>query len=138
MSSKELGPTDAEQTIRAVAKRHTQAMAARDLAEIERIYARRATIWHNTDRRTLSVADHIASYARNTAALERIDYADIRLSVFDGGFLQQHVITAHLRDGRSFDIACCVVARVRDGLIVQLEEYLDSAAFLGVGLKTEH
>jgi ketosteroid isomerase-like protein len=130
--------TEAEDAIRRVAKRHTEAMAARNFAEIEQVYAPDATIWHNTDRRTLNVADHVASYARNTAAIARIEYADIRLSVFVGGFLQQHVITVHLRDGRSFQIACCVVGRVRGERIVQLEEYLDSGAFGGVGLKTEH
>jgi ketosteroid isomerase-like protein len=129
---------EGEEQIRRVAARHTQAMAARDFAEIEQVYAPDATIWHNTDRRTLNVADHVASYARNTSAIARIEYADVRLSVFSGGYLQQHVITAHLRDGRSFEIACCVVARVRDDRIVRLEEYLDSAAFGGVGLKTEH
>jgi ketosteroid isomerase-like protein len=129
---------DGEDSVRSVAKRHTEAMAARDFAAMERIYAPDAIIWHNTDRHTVSVADHLASYARNTAAIARIEYGDIRLSVFEGGFLQQHVISARLHDGRSFEIACCVVARVRGDRILQLEEYLDSAAFGGVGLKTEH
>lgn len=131
-------PVSNEQRLRDLSQRHTAAMAARDVSEIEQVYAPDCLIWHNTDRIVLNVADHIASYLRNTSAIARIDYADIRVTTFEGGYVQQHVITARLHDGRSFEIACCLIARARDGRIVQLEEYLDSAAFGTAGLKTEH
>jgi ketosteroid isomerase-like protein len=43
------------------------------------------------------------------------------------GFLQQHVLEATLPDGTAWAMDACVVVRMKDGLIVRLDEYIDSA-----------
>ncbi len=59
---------------------------------------------------------------------ERV-YDERRLTVFAGGFVQQHVLRAvRKRDGASVELAACLVCQVSDGRITRLDEYFDSAA----------
>ena len=54
-------------------------------------------------------------------------YRVIRLEALPDGFLQQHVLEATLPDGTPWAMDACVVVRMKDGLIVRLDEYIDSA-----------
>lgn len=47
--------------------------------------------------------------------------------MFDGGFVQQHVLTGIRKDGVRASLPEVLVGRVRDGKIARLDEYLDSA-----------
>jgi ketosteroid isomerase-like protein len=60
--------------------------------------------------------------------LGELSYTDIRRSAIDDGFVQRHVLVATNRAGRRVEVPACVVATVRDGHIIRLDEYLDSAA----------
>ena len=55
-------------------------------------------------------------------------YRVIRREALKDGFLQQHVLEATLPDGTKWNLPACLVVKTRDGLIVRLDEYLDSAA----------
>ena len=61
----------------------------------------------------------------------RIDdrvYADRRLEVFAGGFVQQHVLQGTRRhDGMRLELPACIVCAVTNGRITRLDEYFDSA-----------
>jgi ketosteroid isomerase-like protein len=48
--------------------------------------------------------------------------------IFDGGFVQQHVVHAHDSGGAPLSFRACLVVRVNpDGLISRIDEYLDPA-----------
>ena len=55
-------------------------------------------------------------------------YRDIRRTVIDHGFVQQHSLHVGFDDGRTADLPACLVVAVADGLIVRIDEYLDGAA----------
>jgi hypothetical protein len=138
MTAADVQGSSAAKESRVVAERHQRAMAARDVPALQEIYAPDAVIWHNTDGISLTVAEHLSSYLRNTASIERIIYQDVRLDIFPGGYVQQHVISAPMRGGRTLEISACLVVRLRDGQIIELNEYLDSGAFSRAGMQTEH
>ena len=59
-------------------------------------------------------------------------YENIVCRATPDGFTEEHDVCGSLPDGGEFRIAACVVGDVRDGLIVALREYLDSAAAAGL------
>lgn len=67
------------------------------------------------------------------AAGVRVAYSDVRRIVTDDVVVEQHVVTLTRPDGVSGSTDVCVVMRFdADGMLVQAEEYLDSAAFASV------
>ena len=55
-------------------------------------------------------------------------YEVLDRQLFDGGFLQQHNVHAHAKDGTPLSFRACLVIRVgADGLITRIDEYLDPA-----------
>ncbi len=59
-------------------------------------------------------------------------YENARRTATDVGFVEEHDVCGTLPDGNLLRIAACVVAEVRDGKIVTLREYLDTAAAAGL------
>lgn len=118
-----------EQEIHALADRLLEAIEAGDIDAVASCYADDAVIWHNTDDRTQDVA-------RNAKVLEAMDrfvtdrrYTDRRVTAFDGGAVQQHVLRGTRRStGEEVALHACVVIAVDDdGRISRLDEYFDSA-----------
>ncbi|MCV7286798.1 nuclear transport factor 2 family protein [Mycolicibacterium wolinskyi] len=117
--------TDAE-AIDQVADRLFDAIERSDRATIAGMWADDVTVWHSGDRsdneraRALRVIDWFidATTERRYEVLDR--------QVFDGGFVQQHVVHATGRDGASIALRVCIVIKVRpDGLIHRIDEYFD-------------
>ena len=60
----------------------------------------------------------------------RVEYSDVRRSVGDRFVVEQHLVTLTRPDGVSASTDVCVVVHYDDdGLITQLHEYVDTAAF---------
>ena len=109
-----------------LADRLVAAIEAGDVESVAAIYADDVVIWHNTDQVEQSKVDNLAVLGwlvRNTASRS---YRDIRRSVTDEGFVQQHVLHVEFSDGRSADLPACLVVQVVDGRITRLDEYLDN------------
>ena len=105
------------------------AAEAGDASDLFDIYADDAAIWHNTDDRTQTVE-------RNAKVLEAMDrfvtdrrYTERRVTAFEGGAVQQHVLRGTNRStGEEVALHACVVIAVNDeGRITRLDEYFDSA-----------
>ncbi len=105
------------------------AARAGDATDLHEVYAEDAVIWHNTDDRTQTVE-------RNARVLEAMDrfvtdreYTDRRVTAFEGGAVQQHVLRGTTRStGQRVALHACVVIAVNDeGRISRLDEYFDSA-----------
>ncbi|MGV0837194.1 nuclear transport factor 2 family protein [Mycolicibacterium thermoresistibile] len=99
-----------------------------DGATVARLWAEDVTVWKSGDphdrgkARALRVIDWFMSATRD----RRYEVLDRHL--FDGGFVQQHVLHAHGNTGASIALRVCIVIKVdADGLITRIDEYFDPA-----------
>lgn len=67
-----------------------------------------------------------------SAAVTDFHYENPVRSATADGFVEEHDVCATLPDGSALRLPACVVARVRDGRIAELREYLDSRAATGL------
>jgi len=113
---------------RQLAERFFNAIERGDLEAVRNIYAPDAIIWHNNDGASVTADENLEmleSFIRNVP--ER-HYTRRRLDVFEGGFVEQHLLKAKLANGKEVSLAACIVCKVREGHITRLDEYFDSAA----------
>jgi len=118
--------TEAE--ILQLAERFLGAVESGDSATVRACYAPDAVIWHNNDNVEQSVDKNMRTLDWFARKLPNRRYRVLRREALKDGFLQQHVLEATLPDGTAWALAACIVVEVRDGRIVRLDEYLDSAA----------
>ena len=111
-----------------LADRFFTAIERGDVAEVEAIYAPEALIWHNTDRLASTVTDNLKVLGGLVRATTDRAYTDRRVLPTPTGFVQQHVLIAHRRDGRRLELPACIICEVKDGRITRLDEYFDEAA----------
>lgn len=110
-----------------LAARFIDAVAAGDLDTVRSIYAPDAVIWHNNDRRETTVEENLQVLGWMAAKVSGKSYDDVRRQETDNGYVQQHVLRGTAPNGEPFEVEACLVVQVRDGRIVRLEEYLDTA-----------
>lgn len=117
-----------EAGIRALATRFFDAVARDDLDTAGDCYADEGfVLWHNFDNAEKTKAQSLASLATIPARVTDRSYDERRLNVFDGGFVQQHVLNGtRVGDGKRLAMAAAIVCQVKDGKIARLDEYLDS------------
>jgi ketosteroid isomerase-like protein len=118
-----------DEAMRALAKRFFDCVEAGDVDGLVACYAPDARIWHNTDRLEQTAAENEATLKGMVKRIHDREYADRRLQVFPGGFVQQHVLKGtRAHDGERLELPACIVCEVKDGRITRLDEYFDSAA----------
>lgn len=98
-----------------------------DIETVRASYHPDAKVWHNNDGIEQSVDDNLKVLGWMARTLATRHYRVIRLEALPDGFFQQHVLETTLPNGRTWNLDACVVVRVVDGLVVRLDEYLDSA-----------
>ena len=117
-----------DQSTIALARRFFDAVEAGVIATVRACYASDARIWHNTDRLEQTPSENEATLKGLVKRIGERVYADRRLQVFPGGFVQQHTLTGRRKhDGEAVRLPCAIVCRVENGLITRLDEYFDSA-----------
>jgi ketosteroid isomerase-like protein len=116
-----------ESDIRALAKRFFDAVEQGDIATLYECYAPNAKIWHNTDDAEQTRDDNAETLKGFVRRISNRVYANRRLEVFEGGFLQQHELRGVRADGVAVRLTACVVCAVEEGRITRLDEYFDSA-----------
>ena len=109
-----------------LARRFVGAIERGDVDEVRACYHSDARVWHNNDGIEQTVDENMKVLAWMARTLATRRYRVIRLEALPDGFLQQHVLEADLPGGGTWSLDACVVVRVLDGLIVRLDEYLDS------------
>ena len=117
----------APQDYTAFAGRFISAIQAGDAEAVRACYAPDARIWHNHDGLEQTVEQNIKALKWFVRNLPDRFYRVQRVEPLSDGFLQQHVLEATLPDGTVWAMDACVVVRMEGGLIVRLDEYLDSA-----------
>jgi ketosteroid isomerase-like protein len=116
-----------ENEILEFAERFLGAIESGDTATVRACYDPDAVIWHNNDGREQSVDRNMRSLEWFIRHLPDRRYRVLRREALKDGFMQQHVLEATLPDGAAWSLDACVIVRMKDGLIVRLDEYLDSA-----------
>ena len=98
-----------------------------DIGKVRDTYATDAVIWHNFDSKESTRDENLATLDGFIKAVPTRRYTERRLDVFDGGFVQRHLLVGTLAHGKVVSLAACVVCQVKDSRITRLDEYFDSA-----------
>ena len=114
-----------------LAVRFVNAVATCDVATVEAIYADDATIWHNFDKVNQTRADNIKTLLSLHRSLTNMRYEEVRRTIVDDGYYQQHVLRGTAKNGE-LDLPAALRVYVSDGRITRLEEYLDTAQVAAV------
>jgi ketosteroid isomerase-like protein len=113
--------------IRSLATRLFDSIEIGDAEGVADCYGPDLVVWHNFDGLEQSREDNLKTLAGLIARISDRRYTDRRLNVFDGGFVQQHVLTGVRKDGVRVSLPGVLVGAVQNGKITRLDEYLDSA-----------
>jgi ketosteroid isomerase-like protein len=100
-----------------------------DLVAVEDCYAPDMTMWSNITAETSTREENLAGLATGYGLHRRRTYNDRMINTFDDGFVAQYTTSVVTHRGSTVALSVCLVAEVRDGLIVNLFEYLDSGKF---------
>lgn len=120
--------TDDQQQTSALAQRLFDAIELGDIDGMAECFAPDAEIWHNNDEQVVDLEQTRAILSGMVQRIAEPRYADRRLIVHPGGFVQEHVLTGtRTGDGAEVRLPCCVVVAVANGVITRFNEYFDSA-----------
>src|SRR5882757_6383496 len=113
---------------RSVALKLVSAIENYNSTAMRECYAPDMRMWHNAFQLEMSGEEHIKLMER-TYFHKYLNpkYINLRIDLFEGGFVQQHVLTARFADGSDVRMPICVVGRVKDGRITRINEYLTMA-----------
>ncbi len=120
--------TDSPDDMRALATRFFDAIEQGDIDTMYNSFAPGAPIWHNTDEIVVTPEQTKATLSGMVQRITNRHYAERRLHIIPGGFVQQHALTGNrTHDGVAVRLPCAIVCAVEHGKITRLDEYFDSA-----------
>ena len=99
-----------------------------DIAQVTALFNDDVLVWHSGDTMDSAKARalRIIDWFIGSTTDRRYEILDRQF--FDGGFVQQHILHAHGRNGESIAMRVCIVIKVgADGLITRIDEYFDPA-----------
>ena len=105
------------------------AIQSGDTDVVRACYAPDAKLWHNTDGIEQTVEENMKLLGWMIRYIPVRNYRIVRREALADGFVQQHVLEATLPGGEPWTMDACAVVRIKDGVIVRLDEYIDSAQF---------
>jgi ketosteroid isomerase-like protein len=110
-----------------VADRLFEAIENSDIAMIQQLWNDDVVVWKVADHdRDKERALRVLTWFINTTTDRRYEILDRQL--FDGGFVQQHILHANGRSGGSIAMRVCIVIKLgANGLISRIDEYFDPA-----------
>ena len=111
------------------AARYMGAIQSGDTDTVRACYAPDAKLWHNTDGIEQTVEENMKLLGWMIRYIPVRNYRIVRREALADGFVQQHVLEATLPSGEPWTMDACAVVRIKDGVIVRLDEYIDSAQF---------
>ncbi|OBJ05518.1 DUF4440 domain-containing protein [Mycobacterium alsense] len=121
-------PATDTRTIVDVADRLFTAIERGDAAAVARLWSDDIAVWRAGSRRDddKARAMRVIDWFIGATTQRRYETLDRRL--FDGGFVQQHVLHATGHAGQSISLRVCIVIKVgTHGLIDRIDEYFDPA-----------
>lgn len=112
--------------VRALAERWLPAFLEGRRADDD-VYADGVTTWHNIGEREAEI-QRTPSRARQAQAGADLRVEDVRLRVFEDGWVLQATTVGTNASGAPVRVPTCLVVTVRDAKIARFEEYADSRA----------
>jgi ketosteroid isomerase-like protein len=107
------------------------ALEAADVDAVDRIYAPDMVMWFNVSNTEISREENLRAIREGAGLHRRRTYDDRQIHTFHDGFLAQYTCRVVAHNGRKVALSACLVGKVHDGLIVRLDEYIDSSRFGG-------
>lgn len=99
-----------------------------DVSAVAKLFGPHVTVWKSGDRRDNDRDRSLRIIAWFIAGTVERRYQILDRQVFDGGFVQQHVLHATVRSGGVLAMRVCIVIKIGDdGLIGRIDEYFDPA-----------
>ncbi|MGV0718035.1 nuclear transport factor 2 family protein [Mycolicibacterium sp. XJ662] len=110
-----------------VADRLFAAIEKGDIAAVGQMWSDDVVVWKVADRdRDKDRALRVITWFMDTTTDRRYEILERKL--FDGGFVQQHILHANGHNGGLIAMRVCIVIKVgTDGLIRRIDEYFDPA-----------
>ena len=121
-------PATAPETIVDLADRLFAAIEKSDVAAVDRLWSDDIAVWRVGARRDDDKrrALRVIYWFITTTTERRYEILDRRL--FEGGFVQQHILHATGHAGQSISMRVCIVIRMgTNGLVNRIDEYFDPA-----------
>ena len=119
-----------------LAERFANAVEKRDLNEMRALFAPDAVFWTNISQTEIDLETRLAGIALEFEIFDAFAFEEMRIDAFPGGFLLRARARGSVQ-GEGFDFPLCVVAEVRDGLLVRFEEYVDPTPVLPIAAALE-
>lgn len=116
-------------TSETIAEDLIRAVTTGDMDLARELYADDAVLWQNTTAKSVDVDRALRTIAWLGKTIQNLAYEDVRRTITDDGFVQQHRMTGQTASGKVLVAHACMIATVRDGKIVEVREYMDSRAF---------
>ncbi len=99
-----------------------------DIAAVEQLFSPDVAVWKIGDEHPNGRDRSVRIIAWFVNATVDRGYQVLDRQLFDGGFVQQHILHANGRTGASIAMRVCMVIRLdADGLIRRIDEYFDPA-----------
>lgn len=114
-------------SIEQTADQFFQAIERGDVAELNRLFADDAAIWHNFTGTSQSKTDCIETLARFAGAAESKYVVDARYVAGDVVCQRHHIHVRMRADGQQRIVPVAIFVTIRDGKVTHIHEYLDSA-----------
>jgi ketosteroid isomerase-like protein len=112
----------------AIADRLFAAMEAGDIDTVGAMWSEDVAVWHIGDGRTRGKAGGLKVINWLLSATNDRHYDVVSRQLFEGGFVQQHVLHGTARDGKIYSMQVAMIISVgADGLITSIHEYFDPA-----------
>lgn len=115
-----------ERAIIDVADTLFRAIEQSDVAMIEELWNDDIAVWHTGDPKDNDYARafRVICWFVNRTTTRRYEILDRR--IFEGGFVQQHILHATGTNGGSISMRVCIVIKLAaNGLISRIDEYFD-------------
>lgn len=117
----------------AAAEMLTRAISSLDRDTFADVYSDDARVWHNTTNAIQTKTENADLLGAIFELVSELYYHDIKRLPTPEGFVQRHTVKGSFKDGGPTpDLHACIVAKVADGKIVELNEYLDASQFQAV------
>lgn len=99
-----------------------------DIDTVTALWSDDVTVWHSGDERDNDKARALKVIRWYVGATTYRHYEVLDRQVFDGGFVQQHLLHSTTTGGENVTTRVCLVVKLgEDGLIRRIDEYFDPA-----------
>lgn len=106
-------------------RRHIE---AGDVAGVDALYHDDAIVWRNIDNRELVKKQMLRVIEFLAKQVSGLRYEDVRVQATAEGYVQQHTLKCTSASGAEVAARACLVVTLREGKVIRLDEYLDSAS----------